>query len=91
MQTMTLCAVFEQPLLERRVGPGVRDDARAALRELLLEELHAPAHLLGGEDALLLEQLLHGTAHDFVLAGRTFVLLMRVMMVVTHAGSSQCS
>jgi hypothetical protein len=84
-------AVLQQALPERRVGPGVRDDARATLGELLLEELHAPAHLLAGDEAFLLEQLLHGPAHDFVLGGRPFVLRMGMRVLLGHAASSQCS
>jgi hypothetical protein len=68
-------AVLEQALPEGGVRPGVRDDFRAALRKLLLEELHPAAHSVGRDEAFFLQQFLHGTGHD----------------VVAHAGFSQYS
>ena len=71
----------------------MRDDPGAALREFLVEELHAPAHLLGGDDAFLLEQLLHRAAHDLVLGGRAGVVrfVVRMRVVVAHDLYRRCT
>ena len=75
----------------------MRDDPRAAIGEVGVELFYAAAHLLGGGDAALDEQLLHGAAHDLVLGRRAAIetavcaAIWRMVVVVFHAGSSQCS
>jgi hypothetical protein len=70
----------------------MRNDTRTAVREIGVELLHAAPDLVGGDDAALLQQLLHGAAHDLVFRRRPVIEAAVVRMVVMlHAGSSQCS
>ena len=75
-------AILQQPLPERRVGPGMGDDPGAPVGKVLLELLHSPADLLRGDHAFLLQQLLHRPAEDFVLGRRAGLVVRAVGMLV---------
>src|SRR5262249_14990135 len=79
-------AVVQQALLELRIDPCARDEPGAPVGKILFELLHPARHLLRGDDALRLEELLHRPAHDLVFPGRAVVVLvdrsMRLVAVV---------
>ena len=80
-------AVSQQPRLERRVDPGPGDDAGALRGRPRIHRLDRGAYIVGGEDALLDQQLANRDLHHLVVAERRVVagFGQRLVMVVSMA------
>ena len=88
-------SVLEQAVLESRVDPRARNEARSVGRRARNEPVDVPANVLPLNDALLDEELLERPRptrrRAFVTPDRLVRMVVVVIVVAHRSSSSQCS